>query len=189
MFIWVTLHAEATQGLVKSQRCSRNSIISWPAYKSLPNDPCKHNWKYSLEDLGIQLLDLKPNNQLNKVFYYLLWSSNLDFDRWYYSQDFSFSIPKSQSYCFKYPKSGEIHIMLSVSIFEPCCNYTGLNVLFRQSNIFVKEILPDFLIVSDTGLLIEGFTVPKKILKSLYSQADGKNKQNRYQAKYLRHQT
>ena len=50
--------------------------------------------------------------------------------------------------------------MFSVSIFEPCCNYSGLNVLFRQSNIFVKEILPDFLIVSDTGLSIEGFTGP-----------------------------
>ena len=148
------------EGSNGTSRCSRNSIISWPAYKSLPHDPCKHNSKYSLEDLGIQLLDLKHNNQLNKVFYYLLWSSNLDFDRWYYSQDFSFSIQKPQSYCFKYPNSGETHIMFSVSIFEPCCNYSGLNVLFRQSNIFVKEILPDFLIVSDTGLSIEGFTGP-----------------------------
>ena len=48
---------------------------------------------------------------------------------------------------------------------------------------FVKEILPGLLIVSDTELSIEGFTGHKKLLKNLYSQADGKNKQNRYQAK------
>ena len=54
---------------------------------------------------------------------------------------------------------------------------------------FVKKILPDLLIASDTELSIEGFTGPKKLLKNLYSQADGKNKQNRYQAKNRRQET
>ena len=45
------------------------------------------------------------------------------------------------------------------------------------------------MIASDTEVSIEGFTEPKKLLKVLYSQADGKNKQKRYQVKYRRQQT